>query len=262
MDELLSEKEQIDAMRSWWKDNGAYVVMGIVIGVGGIFGLNQWRSSQTATQMEASTLFEELAEEIAENRLEPAEALASSMHTDYGATIYADQARLAMARLYMDQGRDEDAAAELTALLDGGAEQQMKMVARLRLAKVLLYQDKAEEVLALLKDHTDSGFAARYNEALGDAHAQLGAHKEAEEAYLAALGDPLASQLVDTSLLQMKISDLPDELAAGTVITPAGAAESTDEPAMDEPAMDAAGRPAPDTAADESDPENDGESTE
>ena len=101
----LSEKEQIEVMRSWWKENGTYVVLGIVIGVGGIFGLNQWRANQLETQIAASDLFEDLAEEIAENRLEPAEALASDMYGDYGTTIYADQARLAMARLYMDQGR-------------------------------------------------------------------------------------------------------------------------------------------------------------
>lgn len=259
MDELLSEKEQIEAMRSWWKDNGVYVVMGIVIGVGGIFGLNQWRTSQTETHVAASTLFEDLAEEIAENRVEPAETLAGNMYDDYAGTIYADQARLAMARLYMDQGRDEDAAAQLTALLEGAVDEQMKMVARLRLAKVLLYQDKADEVIALLGDYTESGFGARYNEALGDAHAQLGAHQAAEEAYLAALGDPLASQLVDTTLIQMKISDLPDTLTESTVITPEGAVDTPAEPASGElPAVD---EPAAEPA-DEAGSETDGESTE
>lgn len=224
--EDLSEREQIEVIRSWWKENGTYVVLGIVIGVGGIFGLNQWRSSQLETQIAASTLFEELAEEIAENRLEPAETLAGKMYGDYGATIYADQARLAMARLYMDQGRDEDAAAELQALLDGDGDPQMKLVARMRLAKVYLYQDKAEDVIALLEGHEDSGFAARFNEALGDAHRQLGAFEQAEEAYMAALGDPLASQLVDSTLLQMKLGDLPDALPEGTVITPEGASDA------------------------------------
>ena len=238
MDELLSEREQIDAMRSWWSENGTWVVLGIVIGVGGIFGLNQYRSSQLETQVAASTLFEALAEEISNDAVEPAEALVADMVSDYPQTIYADQARLAMARLYMDQGRDEDAAASLRALLDSEGDAQMKQVARLRLAKVMLYQDRAADVLALLEGQTESGFSAKYFEAIGDAHTQLGNYAEAEEAYLAAVGDPLAAQVVDTALLQMKISDLPDGLNAGEVITPEGAGAAIDQ-AMD--AADTAG---------------------
>ena len=249
--EDLTEKEQIEVMRSWWKENGTYVVLGIVIGVGGIFGLNQWRSSQVETQIAASTLFEELAEEIAENRVEPAEALADDMYDDFGATVYADQARLAMARLYMDQGRDEDAAAALKSLLDSEGDTQMKLVARMRLAKIYLYQDKPEDVIALLDGYADSGFAARFNEALGDAHNQLGAYDKAEEAYMAALSDPLASQLVDSTLLQMKIGDLPAAATEGTLITPDGPAgegdalpaEATDEAPADDTATEAAAEP-------------------
>ena len=246
MDELLSEKEQIDRMRSWWSDNGAYIVVGAIIGIGGIFGLNQWRSSQLDMQVEASNLFEAMAEEIAENRLEPAESLAADMYADYAGTIYADQSHLAMARLYMDQGRDQDAAAELEALLAGDGNAEMQMVARLRLAKILLFQDKPDEVLQLLEAHTDTGMGPRFNEAIGDAHAELGAYEAAEEAYMAALSDPLASQLVDTALLQMKISDLPDVLPEGESAPADDAAQAEGEAALEsaEPEPDAAPDPA------------------
>ncbi len=223
MDELLSEKEQIEQIRDWWKENGTYVIAGIVIGVGGIFGFNQWKSSQIETRMVASTLFEAIAEEVAENRLEPAEALAADMYAEYSTSIYADQARLAMARLYMDQGRDEDAADTLRKLLSQGADADMQLIGRLRLAKILLYQGRPAEVLPLLEAHTDTGFAARYFEAIGDAHVALGDYDRAEAAYLAALSDPRASQLIDTALVQMKISDLPE-----TPLESAGASDAGD----------------------------------
>ncbi len=246
MDELLSEKEQIDRMRSWWSDNGAYIIVGAIIGIGGIFGLNHWRSSQLDMQVGASNLFEALAEEIAENRLDPAEALAADMYADYAGTVYADQSRLAMARLYMDQGRDRDAAAELEALLAGDGNAEMQMVGRLRLAKILLFQDKPEAVLELLEGHTDTGMGPRYNEAIGDAHAELGAYEAAEEAYMAALTDPLAAQLVDTALLQMKISDLPDVVPEGESPPADEAAQAEDDAAAEsaEPESDAEPDPA------------------
>ena len=236
MDELLSEKEQIEVIRDWWKENGTFVIAGIVLGVGGIFGFNQWRSGQAELQLEASVLFEELAEEVAENRVEPAETLATEIYTDYAGTIYADQARLAMARLYMDQGRDQDAADALRGMLETDANPEMQLVARLRLAKILLYQGRPEEVLALLEGHTDSGFAARYNEALGDAHFELGEYAEAETAYLAAVNDPSAQRTVDSALLQMKINDLPEMLPEGESATPdaAPAVEAGDEGAAED----------------------------
>lgn len=241
MDEYLSEKEQIDAMRSWWKENGTFVIVGLLVGVGAVVGITQWRSAQVAEQEAASVLFEALADEVAENRLEPAAEVADDIYAQYPVSIYADQARLAMARLYMDQGRDQDAAETLQALVDGGSDPQMRMVGRLRLAKVLLYQDKAEEVVALVQDHTETGMGPRFNEVLGDAHFDLGQYAEAEAAYLAALGAPMASQLVDGNLLRMKINDLPELAVEGEepVVTPAA-----DDGAPDDAAA------APETEAD------------
>jgi len=43
--EDLSEKEQLDAMRAWWAENGSYVMGGIAVGIIVIFGWNRWQSS-------------------------------------------------------------------------------------------------------------------------------------------------------------------------------------------------------------------------
>jgi len=215
VDDLLSEKEQVEQLREWWRENGSWVIAGIVLGVGAIAGWNYWQSSQGEQRIEASMRFEDLAEEVNENRLEAAETVAAEIFTDYPATVYADQARLAMARLYMDQGRDVDAADALRALIDTGNNEEMKLVARLRLGKILLYQDKPAEVIELLEGFEDTGFAARYAETIGDAHYELGDYAAAGEAYLEALEGGSSGQLIDAALVQMKINDLPGEPGAG-----------------------------------------------
>lgn len=209
MDELLSEKEQIEALRSWWKENGRYIIAGIVIGVGLLAGWNYWNAQKRQASLEASAQYEALAEAVADNEVADAEAAAAVINDDYGSTVYASQARLAMARLYMDAGRDEDAATELRALLDGGATEETAMVARLRLGKILLYQDKPEEVIELLDGYRDSAFAARYSEALGDAYVALERYEDAAEAYTAALADNPNAPTVDQALVRMKLNDLP-----------------------------------------------------
>ncbi len=206
----LSEKEQLDELRVWWQENRFLVIGGIALGIAIIAGFRMWTSNQFDKSLAASTHYEALTAEVAGNKIEPARAIADELFNNYSATVYADQARLAMARLYMDSGRDADAAEVLRPLAVGSGDEPMHLVARLRLARILLYQDKPQEVLNMLDAPSDSAFAARYNEVIGDAHFALGHFDDAADAYTAALADVRGQQTIDAALVQMKLSDLPD----------------------------------------------------
>ena len=97
--EDLSEKEQIDAMRSWWKENGRFVISGIVLGVVILVSWNRWQVHQETTGLEASELFETLAVEVHDGDLEGAESAAANrlrlrsttlegLHEEVDAAIY------------------------------------------------------------------------------------------------------------------------------------------------------------------------------
>ena len=236
MDELLSEKEQIEAMRDWWRENGRFVIGGIVLGVGILVGWNQWKEYRLTARLEASARYETLANQVSGGMVDAAEANAKELYENYASTSYAALARLAMARLYMDRGRDQDAADTLEALLAirGGTETQM--VGRLRLAKIYLYQEKPQEVVDLLSGFEDTAFAARYDELLGDAHAALGQIPDAAAAYARAMADDPRAPTVNRSLIQMKIVDLPDDEPA------------LEEAASEEPSADESVEPAADTS--------------
>jgi len=241
----LSEKEQLEEMRAWWSENGRYVITGVVLGVAIIFGWNQWRSSIQTSRIEASNLFEEVMFAVGDGDTDMAEAAAGNIFDNYEQTVYPDQTRLAMARLYMDKGRDQDAADVLRELIVVGDENEIQLVGRLRLAKVLLYQNKPDKVVELLKDRGESGFSARYSEILGDAYAAQGNFAEAQTAYLAALTENQTMRTVDNTLVQLKLNDLPDldEMAeTAAAIKAALAEDEVDEApentaeAMEEPA--------------------------
>lgn len=235
--EELSEKEQLELMRSWWSENGLYVIGGIVLGIAILFGWNQWRDSISTSQLEASEMYEVVMTNVGDGNAEAAATAAASLFDAHPDSIYTSQGRLAMARLYMDKGRDQDAVLVLQQLVEEDGNSEVGLVGRLRLAKVLLYQDKAEDVVTLLEGHLDNAFAARYNEVLGDAYAALGSIAKADAAYNAALADVAASRTIDSNLIQLKINDLPaidensdmaaDEVAAEVVDS--GATESAEE---------------------------------
>lgn len=235
----LSEKEQLDELRTWWTENRGMIIGVAVLAIAAIVGIRQWDSFQAGAALEASARYEELINAVADNDIEPATDIATELFDNYSGTVYADQARLAMARLYMDRGRDADAADVLKPLATGG-DAPMNLVAKLRLARILLYQDKPQDVLDMLGGgEEDSAFAARFNEARGDAHVALGNFGEAAAAYQAVLADPQGQQTVDVNFVQMKLMDLPDpDEAAAAAAMPAGdqasageASEAADETA-------------------------------
>jgi predicted negative regulator of RcsB-dependent stress response len=216
VDDLQSEKEQIEEMKAWWAENGRYVIAGVVIAVGLLIGFNQYKSSKLEAQIEASELFESLAEHVFEGDLDDAQSVADELANNYANTAYAAQSKLAMARLYMDKNRDQDAADALQELLAMRGNGALKQIGRLRLARVLLYQDKAEEVVDLLADQENAAFAGLYAEMRGDAYAALGQVAEAGDAYRVAMAD--TTQTVNRALVQMKLLDLPEVVA---VVEPA-----------------------------------------
>jgi predicted negative regulator of RcsB-dependent stress response len=244
------EKEQIEEMRAWWDEYGNYVIAGVVIGVLLLFGWNYYRTSKANAEIEASQMYDQLASHVAAANMAEAETAMGALKASYPDTAYAAQGKLAMARLYMDNNRDADAADVLRELVNANDSPLFASVARLRLAKILQYQEEYEEVLTLLEVEEKPGFTARYAEARGDALVELERFDEARDQYLLALTD--SGQTVDTNFLQLKILDLPKpaatdvlpeatdgEIASDLPDTEAAASEALDADAPNEGATDA-----------------------
>lgn len=248
MDDLQSEKEQIDEMKAWWAEYRVYIIAGVAIAVGGLLGFNHLEKTKAAAQLEASKLYETLAEHVSEGKLDDAEIVADELANSYANTSYAAQSRLAMARLYMDKNRDQDAAAELNELLGIRSSGALKHVGRVRLARILLYQDKAQEVVDLLADQKNEAFAGLYAELRGDAFAVLGEVEAAGDEYRVALAD--TSQAINRQLVEMKLVDLPEAI----VETPPVDDVQATEPAPDDD-PDQVVEPAPDDDVQAAEPE-------
>ena len=210
MDEFLSEKEQIQYIREWWQENRSYILTALIIVIGGVTGNNAWKSSVIEKQLSASSLYESLAVEISENNLEAGEMISDQISEDYSDTVYYEKAKLAMAYFYMSQSRDEDAANSLRSILSKSSDSELSLIAEMRLAKIMLYQKKYQEVIDMLKGNIGHAFETKYSELLGDAYFGLEEFDKAEFAYIAALKNTNQAQIVDASLIQMKINDLPD----------------------------------------------------
>jgi predicted negative regulator of RcsB-dependent stress response len=238
VDDLLSEKEQIEQIRTWWSEYGGYVIGGLGLGIAVLAGYNFYENSRIEAQTGGSAAYETLIGHVASGDLDEAEAVADSIETEYADTVYAAQARLAMARMFMEKNRDQDAADVLRELLDSDAETAIKHVARTRLARILLYQDDAQGVVDLLEGQESEAFAATWNELLGDAYRELGRIADAQAAYQKVLLDPMAQATVNQQLVQWKVLDLPEQQTGASEPAP------SDVPVGEPTADDAAAEPA------------------
>mgnify|MGYP001812902551 FL=1 len=231
MDDLISEKEQIEQLRTWWSEYGGYVIGGLGLGIALLVGWNYWQNSKLEAELAGSAMYESLTNHVVEGKLEEAEIVAADLAATYANTPYAGQAKLAMARLYMDQNRDQDALDTLQELLDSNAGEELKGIARARLARILLYQGNAQAVVDLLEGQESAAFAAIYNDLLGDAYEALGRPEDARTAYQAVILDPLSQATVDQQFVQWKTLDLPESGDAADETQPAEEPAAADESA-------------------------------
>lgn len=214
MDEFLSEKEQLEQIREWWRENGWYLIGGLALGVLILFGWNRFNSYEDAQGEAASELFVELRQAIEDDAPGDARSLLAQLRENYPGSPYTDQAGLVVAVIRMDAGQMSGASDELRYVMEETSDPELSLIARLRLARVLAQQEEYDEALATL-DVESGGFSGRYNEVLGDIHVELGDLVSARAAYTAALITE-ESNLVDRNLVQMKLEELSSLNAATT----------------------------------------------
>jgi len=208
VDDLLSEKEQWEMLKAWVKENGAWIVAGVALAALGVYGWQWWTARQDRIGMQASDQYEQILAAFDKGDRTQAMAALGELEREYPHSPYVDQAHLAEARLNVQSGQLEKAAAGLKGVMESTADPELALVARLRLARVQLALNKADEALATLNAVKDAGaFAPRFGEARGDIYHAKGDDATALKEYRAAR-DGAARGSVDSQLLDLKINDL------------------------------------------------------
>lgn len=223
MDELLTEAQEAERAKRWVRENGAFLLAGIVLGLGGLFGWQAWQDSQQETAGEASIVWQQLQAAVDGERYNEVNDTVALLQNDYASTPYIDQARLLLARMYMDRNDPDAAAAELQTLMAGGNDSYLRRLAALRLAQIQTYRGDYDAALATLGPTETSALAGLYHELRGDAFVGLEQLDAARSAYEQALLTDVAG-VVDRSFVQIKLDDVVGSIAGG-----AGSAEPAAE---------------------------------
>ena len=209
-----TEEQQVEALKRWWAENGKAVVAGVVLGVGAIVGWSLWQGHQERRAVVASDGWSRVEAAARDGDAATVESVAAELRDDHAGTLYAAYASLAAARVAIEAGDLDTAAERLGWVADEAVQDDVRLIARIRLARVEGALGRAEDGLARLPQTYPEPFVALVEEARGDLATATGDVQGAREAYAKARDSGRAA---DSDALTMKLDDL-----AGPVESPAG----------------------------------------
>ena len=202
-----SEAEQMERAKGWLKTNGIWIIAGIAIGAGGLGGWNWYQDRRTAQAETASARYEELVDAFTRSDKVRGMTLLDQLNREYGWTPYASLGTLIAARVQVESNELDKAVVSLKSVMDNAKDDELRMVARLRLARVQAAQGKYDDALATLKVENTGEFAPRIADTRGDVLLAKGDRAGALKEYLAARASEDNGR-IDFDLLDLKIRDL------------------------------------------------------
>ena len=208
MDSYSTDEELVENIKKWWKANGLSLIIGLAIGLAAIFGWRYWGSYRDHQAEAASQHYQVLSQAIAAGKAAEANEQGETLTKEFSQSPYTLLAMLQLARLAVQEGDNALAAERLRWVVEHADRQELKDIARLRLARVLLALNQLAEAETQLEQINSAVFYAEREELKGDiylARAEPGKARAAYGAALAALG---AGGQQNTPL-QMKLDSLP-----------------------------------------------------
>lgn len=207
--EELDEHERSERAREWVRKNIGSIALGLVAGLGLIYGFDRWNQHRHQTAGQAGDEYRAYAEAVTKSDATAIATLGKRLRDQYPDSPYAAMTALNDAAASVKAGKIDDAIASLNWAEAHPAMPEVKAVAQLRRARLLLSQNKADEALNLAKSVELEGFKAQAAEIRGDALMALKRPGDAAAAYDEALVG-IDSGSPHRSLVEMKRNDLAD----------------------------------------------------
>jgi len=203
----LQEQEQLDELKAWWRDYGRLVLLGVLLGALVIAAFQGWRYYRHSQSLAAVALYEQLEQAERAGDRKKVRDIAGNIVAQYASTPYAGFAALSAARASFEAGDLAEAKARLTWVIENARRDELRDVARLRLAGVLLDEKGYDEALKLLEAKPAESMTALYADLRGDVLLAQGKHADARNAYQLALDRSEAGSPY-RSTLQLKLDSL------------------------------------------------------
>jgi predicted negative regulator of RcsB-dependent stress response len=183
----LEEQEQIETLKSWWKQYGNMVTWLVIVVLVAYSGWSAWKYYQRSQATQAGQLYDEISRAVVAKDNARVLRGAADMRDKFGRTAYAEMAALMAAKVAFDANDLNAAKTQLQWVVDHGRDDEYRALARIRLAGVLLDEKAYEEGLKVLSGEVPAAFAGAVADRRGDLLMAQNKIAEARSAYQEAL---------------------------------------------------------------------------
>lgn len=207
-DILLSQEEQDERAKQWLKDNGIALAVGVALGLGAVFGYNQYKANLLVQAELASQLYDELNTQYTQSELADISQAVTTLKTEHASSSYAAKAVLLRAK-QLSVSDLPSAAQELQWVADNASEAGLRHAARIRLAKVKVAMGELTQASQIASQLPYDGFDSYYYEILADIATKNEDVEAARDYYQQAISSLGSSNTGYNAILKLKMTKLP-----------------------------------------------------
>jgi predicted negative regulator of RcsB-dependent stress response len=210
----LQEQEQLDALKTWWKDNRKWLLTVLAVAAVVFSAYKFWENYQGKRAAEASTLYAEVLKQVASNDAKRINDSVAVLVEKYSNTAYAPRAQLLAVQANM-QARDmAQARTQLEWVIAHASERGLQDTARLKLSSILLDEKDYTAAMKLLDAAHPDAFVGLFADLKGDVLVAQGKTDEARAAYKLAF-EKMDSKSAYRNLVQLKLDGLGTGVEGG-----------------------------------------------
>lgn len=207
MSVYMTEEEQLQAIKTFWSRYGSWITTALIIILVVILGFKYWYWHQSKLSTQASNTYEQLMIAFAHHDDKQATAYANQLIKKFDHTIYADAARLALAKLNVKTNHFEKANRLLKQVTTNSSLISFRQIAAIRSARLYIAQKEYDNAFAELNVVKDEAYLSMVNELKGDIYVAKRQFKLANLAYQNAVKLSKARQIANT-YLEMKANEV------------------------------------------------------
>ena len=219
MDVYETEEQQVEAIKTWWKDNYKMIVGAGVLVVGGILGSQYYIENQRLMKEDASNNYQEIINAANEKQNEVISGRSEILTNTHKDSPYTVLSALIEAKMLADSEKFDEAIKKLSWVEFASTDNAIKEVAFIRRMKIMMAQGENEKSLSQIdlrlnefavkkKDPTKiNNFSALLLEMKGDILVALAKQEQAIDAYDKAMGEALIAG-GNTEILRIKRNNL------------------------------------------------------
>lgn len=206
MSHYMTEEEQVEAIKAFLKRHYRFILVLLGALMFSIMGYQYWQQHHAKILTEASATYDALVFAVADNERPKIHAYANRLIQSYDKTVYADAARLLLAKSLVGESQFDKALTLLSVLSVQGHLPALQQLAKLRMARLLVHAKKYEEALKALSGLDDSVYAPLALELKGDIFVQTHDLVQAKKAYEAARQSGKKGTM--SSMLEVKLQEV------------------------------------------------------